>query len=154
MMASIRWEPEFGIPSPSSPQLFYHGWRHGLIADMGALTRAELNAYRKIGFTEKGARGALMIAWEVKGLRGTGPMGRDYVMYHKRSLVHGGIPADQVLLHPGGFKPGWLPKRMPRADILRRRFLARALPGVGWALLAFDAYDVLFNRRFWGFKLD
>lgn len=153
-MLPISWDPTLGIPSPSGPTLFYHGWRHGRIADAAWYTSAELNLYRKAGFTESGARGALAVDWNAKGLRGTGSMGSNWVMHHKPLLLHGGIPADQVILHSGGFKPGWKPKRMPRAQFLRRRLLSRALPGVGWALLAYDAYDILVNRSFWGFKLD
>lgn len=30
---------------------------------------------------------------------------------------------------------------------------ARVIPGVGWALLAYDVYDVVHNQRLWGFDL-
>jgi len=31
---------------------------------------------------------------------------------------------------------------------------ARLIPGVGWALLAYDVYDVAVNRSLWGFDFD
>lgn len=34
------------------------------------------------------------------------------------------------------------------------KIAGRFIPGVGWALLAYDAYDVLVNRSLWGFDLD
>jgi hypothetical protein len=33
------------------------------------------------------------------------------------------------------------------------RIGGRLIPGVGWALLAYDVYDVAANRSLWGFKL-
>ncbi len=34
------------------------------------------------------------------------------------------------------------------------RVAGRLIPGVGWALLAYDVYDVAVNRSLWGFDLD
>jgi len=34
------------------------------------------------------------------------------------------------------------------------RIGGRLIPGVGWALLAYDVYDVAVNRRLWGFDLE
>jgi len=34
------------------------------------------------------------------------------------------------------------------------RIGGRLIPGVGWALLAYDVYDVAVNRSLWGFDLD
>ncbi len=31
------------------------------------------------------------------------------------------------------------------------RIGARVIPGVGWALLAYDVYDIAYNRSLWGF---
>jgi len=31
------------------------------------------------------------------------------------------------------------------------RLAARLIPGVGWALLAYDVYDIAYNRSLWGF---
>jgi hypothetical protein len=31
---------------------------------------------------------------------------------------------------------------------------ARLIPGAGWAMLAYDAYDLTVNRSLWGFDLD
>jgi len=31
------------------------------------------------------------------------------------------------------------------------RVAARLIPGVGWALLAYDVYDIAYNRSLWGF---
>ena len=37
---------------------------------------------------------------------------------------------------------------------LGARVGGRLIPGVGWALLAYDVYDVAFNHSLWGFDLD
>ena len=34
------------------------------------------------------------------------------------------------------------------------RIGGRLIPGVGWALLAYDIYDIAANRSLWGFDLD
>ncbi len=36
---------------------------------------------------------------------------------------------------------------------LGARIGGRLIPGVGWALLAYDAYDIAFNQSLWGFDL-
>ena len=33
------------------------------------------------------------------------------------------------------------------------RIGGRLIPGVGWALLAYDVYDIAYNRSLWGFDL-
>ena len=34
------------------------------------------------------------------------------------------------------------------------RIAGRLIPGVGWAMLAYDVYDLTVNRSIWGFDLD
>jgi len=34
------------------------------------------------------------------------------------------------------------------------RIAGRLIPGIGWAMLAYDVYDVAVNRSLWGFELD
>lgn len=55
------------------------------------------------------------------------------------NVFHGASPAYKAGARVGGKVGG--------------RIGARLIPGVGWALLAYDVYDVAVNRSLWGFDL-
>lgn len=153
-MMTSPWDNwDLPVPTPGGAPLIYQGWRHKQIWRSAYTTSQELKHMASVYGSQHASR-ALMLDWETRGLRGTGPLGRIPNMYHTRSLMRGGIPIDQVILHSGEFGPGWKPKSMGARRFMKHRLLSRVLPGVGWALLAYDAYDILVNRSFWGFKFD
>jgi len=41
----------------------------------------------------------------------------------------------------------------PRAANIAGKFAVRAVPGLGWAMLAYDAYDLVANQRLFGIQL-
>jgi len=43
-------------------------------------------------------------------------------------------------------------RHMPRASTLK--FVSKAVPILGIASLAYDLYDIIFNRSFWGIDFD
>jgi hypothetical protein len=50
--------------------------------------------------------------------------------------------------------PPWVKKAGVKTGAkIGGRVGSRLIPGVGWSLLAYDAYDVAFNHRLWGFDL-
>lgn len=146
---SFDWSNAF---TPGASWAFYRGWRAKQLVNAASLTSAELD-FMASKYGAKHARSALALEWQIKGLRGTGPYGSNPMMYHSRSLVRGGIPYDQVIAHKGRFLPGWTPKRIPHQRLAAARFSARALPIIGWGLLAYDVYDVVVNRSLWGIDL-
>jgi len=153
-MVVFDWDiHRMDVPTPGGVALFHEAHLQRKILNAANMTSMELNFYRNLGFSERGARGALAVDWNAKNLRGTGSYGRDWNMHRPRALLQGGIPKDQIVLHNRIFHPGWLPRRMPRQQYLARKMVARVLPGVGWALLAYDAYDLLVNQSIWGFKV-
>jgi len=44
-------------------------------------------------------------------------------------------------------------KYAPKAARFGGKFAVRAVPGLGWAMLAYDAYDLAANRRLFGIQL-
>ena len=55
------------------------------------------------------------------------------------NYFHGASPAYKAGARVGGKVGG--------------RIGARLIPGVGWAMLAYDVYDIAANQSLWGFKL-
>jgi hypothetical protein len=41
----------------------------------------------------------------------------------------------------------------PKAAHIGGKFAVKAIPGIGWAMLAYDAYDFVVNRRLFGIRL-
>jgi len=71
-------------------------------------------------------------------------------IYH---MFHGATPAYKVGERIGsklGGKTG-LKVGLKVGGKIGGRVAARLIPGVGWALLAYDVYDIAYNRSLWGF---
>jgi hypothetical protein len=47
--------------------------------------------------------------------------------------------------------PKYLKAGMKMGSKVGARVGGRLIPGVGWALLAYDVYDIAFNQSLWGF---
>ncbi len=61
------------------------------------------------------------------------------------TVFHGSSPASKVGQRLGKRIAG-------KAGVkLGARIGGRLIPGVGWALLAYDVYDIAYNRSLWGF---
>jgi len=68
-------------------------------------------------------------------------------------MFHGATPAYKVGERIGaklGGKTG-LKMGLKVGGKIGGRVAARIIPGVGWALLAYDVYDIAYNRSLWGF---
>jgi len=71
------------------------------------------------------------------------------------TVFHGATPAYKVGERIGsklGGKTG-LKVGLKVGGKIGGRVAARLIPGVGWALLAYDVYDIAYNRSLWGFDL-
>jgi len=69
------------------------------------------------------------------------------------TVFHGATPAYKVGERIGsklGGKTG-LKVGLKVGGKIGGRVAARLIPGVGWALLAYDVYDIAYNRSLWGF---
>jgi hypothetical protein len=69
------------------------------------------------------------------------------------TVFHGATPAYNVGKNIGAKVGG---KTGLRAGVrvggkIGGRVAARLIPGVGWAMLAYDVYDIAYNRSLWGF---
>jgi len=70
-------------------------------------------------------------------------------------VFHGATPAYKVGERIGaklGGKTG-LKVGLKIGGKIGGRVAARLIPGVGWAMLAYDVYDIAYNRSLWGFDL-
>ena len=92
---------------------------------------------------------------------------------YKMGAKFGGVVGGGVMQTLGHLTPlvGWspgvergivklkLPPWVKKAGVkhgakIGGRVGARLIPGVGWAMVAYDAYDLAVNRSLWGFDLD
>ncbi len=64
-----------------------------------------------------------------------------------------GSKATGLLLGTKHISPKYLKAGMKMGGKFGARIGGRLIPGVGWALLAYDVYDIAANRSLWGFDL-
>ncbi len=93
-----------------------------------------VNSWIPIKLIDAGVHGA----WETAGVT------YKWIAAEQRFSL---LPTFQAIREPSkayklGFKAG---------GKIGGRLATRVIPGVGWALLAYDVYDIAFNRSLWGF---
>lgn len=125
-----------------------HLYRSQKLLRAAALTEAEL-AYQATRVGKSFAPQALALEWHRKGIRGHMGMPRKFGYL----WLHGGTPYDQQIAHGRKFKPGWLPKKVNPGTLRAARISSRVIPVIGTAMLAYDAYDLLWNGQVWGFQV-
>lgn len=121
-----------------------HLYRSKKLLRSAAITASELD-YQAARVGKHLAPNALAVEWHRKGLRGG--------TYMKGFRPWGSIPYDQQIAHGRKFKPGWLPKKVNPGTLRAARISTRVIPVIGTAMLAYDAYDLLWNGQVWGFQV-